>query len=251
MPLWLTIIAKCDTNDTSLMIKNSLLFVRVTFFYQWLPVNLQQLLCFLVFCRLLLVELLPWSWRGLDESSSRLREDRLQAGALVLQSESSFTKSRKEYSEQDIRSCSPNQFLTAPGRAKLKYNTELRGRVCEMPVSGSMVQRKRTPMCILKKVIKNENNNANASVWNMISRTWIDRYTLHPSRQRGSRKIQSSCVLFAITHLNWTEYDKETYHANNGKAGTALFICFYLPFLSYCFKNMLIKHFLIYPLRPK
>lgn len=39
---------------------------------------------------------------------------------------SSFTKSRKEYSEQDIRSCSPNQFLTAPGRAKLKYNTELR-----------------------------------------------------------------------------------------------------------------------------
>ena len=36
---------------------------------------------------------------------------------------SSFTKSRKEYSEQDIRSCSP---LTAPGRAKLKYNTELR-----------------------------------------------------------------------------------------------------------------------------
>ena len=39
---------------------------------------------------------------------------------------SSFTKSRKEYSEQDIRSCSPNQFLTASGRAKLKYNTELR-----------------------------------------------------------------------------------------------------------------------------
>lgn len=39
---------------------------------------------------------------------------------------SSFAKSRKEFSEQDIRSCSPNQFLTAPGRAKLKYNTELR-----------------------------------------------------------------------------------------------------------------------------
>lgn len=111
-----------------------------------------------------------------------------------------------------------------------------------MRVSGSMVQRKRTPMCILKKVIKNENNKANASVWNMISRTWIDRYTLHPSWQRGSRKIQSSCVLFGITHLNWTEDEKETYHANNGKAGTALFICFYLPFLSYCFKNMSIIH---------
>ena len=212
--------------------------------------NLQQLLCFLVFCRLLLVELLPWSWRGLDESSSRLREDRLQAGALVLQGESSFTRSRKEYSEQDIRSCSPNQFLTAPGRAKLKCNTELREGLRDAS-SGSMVQRKRTPMCILKKVIKNENNNANDSVWNMISRTWIDRYTLHPSRQRGSRKIQSSCVLFGITHLNWTEDEKETYHANNGKAGTALFICFYLPFLSYCFKNMLIEHFLIYPLCPK
>ena len=106
--------------------------------------NLQQLLCFLVFCRLLLVELLPWSWRGLDESSSRLREDRLQAGALVLQGESSFTRSRKEYSEQDIRSCSPNQFLTAPGRAKLKCNTELREGLRDAS-SGSMVQRKRTP----------------------------------------------------------------------------------------------------------
>jgi len=33
-----------------------------------------------------------------------------------------------------------------------------------MRVSGSMVQRKRIPMFILKKVIKNENKNASASV---------------------------------------------------------------------------------------
>lgn len=55
--LWLTI-AKCDTNDNRLMIKNSLLFIRVTYFicsFLWISSS-----CFIcpVFFRLLLVELL-------------------------------------------------------------------------------------------------------------------------------------------------------------------------------------------------
>ena len=75
---------------------------------------------------------------------------------------SSFTKSRKEYSEQNIRSCSPNQFLTAPGRARLEYNTELREGLRDacFRFHGS---KKRYTNVYIKKVIKNENKNASAS----------------------------------------------------------------------------------------
>jgi len=102
-------------------------------------VNLQQLLCLSSFL-LSFTGRAPSSWRGLDESSSRLRGDWLQAGALVLQSHL-LLKAEKSTQNRifaaklilqhkcfvgkkavyNFFSCSPNQFLTAPGRVKLKY----------------------------------------------------------------------------------------------------------------------------------
>ena len=83
MPLWLTI-AKCDTNDTRLMIKivcclSGLLILSVTSCESPAAALFSSFLSSFT-------GRAPSSWRGLDEISSRLREDRLQAWALVLQS---------------------------------------------------------------------------------------------------------------------------------------------------------------------
>ena len=48
------------------------------------------------------------------------------------------------------------------------------------------------------------------------------------SKLTKGKKIQSLCVCFGIMHLNWTEDDKETYHANNGEAGAALSVHLFL-----------------------